>query len=126
MQGAIGELNPRWNGGTSEYKNHYTMKKNRILKMNTVKWKCEKCGNDAIYVHHIDKTKTNHKICNLMAVCRLCHAQLHKRKKHKTINMDKYYKEYYLKNRKKIIDYAKQYYKTHTTKTIKKLFKNTY
>lgn len=34
-----------------------------------------------IHVHHIDKTKTNHALWNLLVVCQLCHSKLHKEDK---------------------------------------------
>lgn len=93
-----------------------------MLKLKEVNFKCEKCNQSkATYVHHIDKTKTNHELSNLMAVCPGCHAILHKRTKIR--NIKQYCKNYYKKNRIKILNYAKkyskQYYKNNKDKVRK-------
>lgn len=75
--GTGGEHNGNWNGGTAEYKNHHVMKKNRIIKFEQTRGKCEVCGNPAKHIHHKDKTKTNHSLENLTAVCIPCHFDLH-------------------------------------------------
>jgi len=71
-----GKLNPNWRGGIAEYFNHAFMKKQRliILMQNP---KCEVCGKVATEIHHIDKTKSNHKLSNLMAVCHKCNINFH-------------------------------------------------
>ena len=38
---------------------------------------CEICGNKAAAVHHKDKNKSNNDPCNLMGLCRNCHAKVH-------------------------------------------------
>ena len=68
-----------WKGGVFLYPNHGLMKKNRIIKMSEVNWKCEMCGKKAVHVHHKDKSKTNHEISNFIAVCVKCHFKLHKK-----------------------------------------------
>ena len=87
-KGIKGELNPRWNNGTSEYQNHYEMKKNRkiILKMNN--YKCSVCGGTAKIVHHKDGTKHNHDLNNLLPLCYSCH---HKTMKKRTTKYVKIY-----------------------------------
>ena len=72
-----GPGNPRWNGGVSEYQDHYLLKKARIEKLKSVQGKCEICGERAGLVHHIDETTSNHDLSNLLAVCRACHRILH-------------------------------------------------
>jgi len=72
-----GEHNGNWRGGTFMYKNHYLMKLNRIKKLKETKGLCEICGDRAAIVHHIDGSKENHAMENLLAVCRLCHATIH-------------------------------------------------
>ena len=59
------------------YPNHYTMKKNRIIKLQQTKGKCEICKQKAQVVHHIDESSDNHSIDNLLAVCSKCHKCLH-------------------------------------------------
>ncbi len=79
--GIKGELNPRWSGGVSEYPNHYLMKKNRkiILGQHSI---CQNCKiKPAIEVHHIDESKDNHSLDNLMAVCSKCNSNLRSNKK---------------------------------------------
>lgn len=88
--------NPRWRGGTSQYSDHSQMKKVRQLKMQLVNSKCEKCGNDGKYIHHVDGSKNNHDINNLLFVCYPCHRKLHPDMRHKPI-----------KYGKRIIDIAK-------------------
>ncbi|NLV18380.1 MAG: hypothetical protein GXY51_02695 [Bacteroidetes bacterium] len=73
----IGENNPRWNGGTSQYPNHADFKRARIEVLKRTKGKCEICGEPAMIVHHIDGNKNNHELNNLLAVCRKCHEPLH-------------------------------------------------
>lgn len=68
-----GELNARWNGGNSEYKNHYLMKWARKFKLEAANNVCELCGGLATEIHHKDKSKDNHNINNLMALCHKCH-----------------------------------------------------
>jgi len=73
----IGENNPRWNGGNSDYPNHTEFKRARIEILKKSKGKCEICGELAKVVHHIDGDKSNHSIDNLIALCRDCHEPLH-------------------------------------------------
>ena len=72
-----GPGNPRWNGGASEYQDHYLLKKVRIEKLKSIRGKCEICGERARMVHHIDETTSNHDLSNLLAVCHPCHRILH-------------------------------------------------
>ena len=60
-----------------EYPNHYQMKKARLEKLKQTKCKCEICGSKANVVHHIDETKYNHQLDNLISVCNSCHQVLH-------------------------------------------------
>ena len=73
----IGERNPRWNGGVSEYPNHIKMKRNRLIKLKEADCKCEVCGKEAFIVHHLDESKDNHEIDNLAILCKRCHLILH-------------------------------------------------
>lgn len=72
-----GPGNPRWNGGTSEYQDHYLFKRVRIEKLKAVQGKCEICGERARMVHHIDESTSNHDPSNLLAICHPCHRALH-------------------------------------------------
>jgi hypothetical protein len=74
-----GEHNGNWKGGTSQYKNHYLMKKLRLIKLNSTNYKCEICGREAEEVHHLDKNKTHHELSNFVAVCRKCHLSFYHR-----------------------------------------------
>ena len=73
-----GNKNPNWNGGTSEYKNHYEFKKNRLVVIKNNNGKCVRCGEAAQIVHHIDGSKNNHVIDNLEPLCKKCHFAHHK------------------------------------------------
>ena len=72
-----GSANPRWNGRTPEYRNHYLMKKNRLIKIKEENGKCEGCGKDGAHVHHIDNSTSNHNIDNLLLLCVKCHKLVH-------------------------------------------------
>jgi len=62
----------------SNYLNHPTLKKNRLKRLQQAKGMCEICTtNRADCVHHKDLTKNNHKLNNLLCVCRKCHRFLH-------------------------------------------------
>lgn len=71
-----GAKNPRWNGGVSEYPNHYLFKKSRLVILKQVNYRCG-CGKKAALVHHINKNKSDHSLENLEAVCIECHHQRH-------------------------------------------------
>jgi hypothetical protein len=72
-----GEHNHNWNGGTSEYKDHYLMKKLRLEKLESVNYICESCGGVAVEIHHKDRDKTHHELNNFLAVCKKCHRNIH-------------------------------------------------
>jgi hypothetical protein len=73
-----GSGNPRWSGGNSEYKDHASFKRARLTVLKNAKGKCDACGVHANVVHHIDGSKKNHKIGNLVALCDKCHRAVHK------------------------------------------------
>ncbi len=73
-----GEKNCNWNGGVSEYKDHYLMKRLRLEKLRSVNYKCELCGGAANEVHHKDRDKSHHDLNNFLALCRKCHVGLHR------------------------------------------------
>ena len=72
-----GKINPRWNNGVSEYKNHYQMKINRLIKLRDNNHICEICGEIGNEIHHKDHSKNNHSLDNLQVLCRKCHLRHH-------------------------------------------------
>ena len=70
-----GELNPKWNNGTSEYPNHALMKRNRKIVLKGANYICEYCGGKANQIHHKDLSKGNHSIENLAPCCHKCNHQ---------------------------------------------------
>jgi len=72
-----GGNNPKWKGGIAEYPNHYKMKIARIEKFKLSKGLCEICKKKADVIHHIDGTKTNHELNNLIILCSACHGVVH-------------------------------------------------
>lgn len=71
-----GKLNPKWRGGVCYYPDYGELKRNRliILMQNP---KCEICKKQTKHIHHKDKSRNNHTLNNLMAVCPKCHTNLH-------------------------------------------------
>lgn len=80
---ARGDQHWRWKGGIADYANHSEMKRIRKIKLESVNYVCEECGGKATEVHHRDKTKTNHDISNLIAVCHKCHFRVYHSEPHK-------------------------------------------
>ena len=73
-----GERNPRWNGGTSHYPNHYLMKKVRLEVLKEANYICWNCGKPADRIHHLDKSTDNHSKENLRASCAKCNMKFQK------------------------------------------------
>jgi len=73
----LGENNPKWKGGVAEYPNHAEFKRMRLLVLKKSKGRCELCGERANIVHHIDGSKDNHSLNNLIALCSSCHRAIH-------------------------------------------------
>ena len=71
-KGAKGTRNGNWRGGTSQYRNHYLMKKNRLIKLRDEDSKCEFCGKETNTVFHNDCSKDNHSFSNLTVACKKC------------------------------------------------------
>ena len=63
--------------GVYEYPNHTLLKKNRFLKLQQQKGRCEVCKEKAHKIHHKDEDKSNHDMDNLAVVCNRCHGVLH-------------------------------------------------
>ena len=89
-----GNKNPRWNGGVSEYPNHYLMKKNRLIKLQQTKCKCETCGRRANLIHHKDGSVDNHSIDNLIVLCHVCHSIIHMRRGNTNGHTTKFIRKY--------------------------------
>lgn len=70
-----GEKNGMWRGGVAEYRNHYLMKKVRLEVLKEANYRCQLdgCGRKTNEIHHKDKSKTNYKKENFLAVCHKCH-----------------------------------------------------
>jgi len=79
-----GKRSPNYKNGSFQYINYHILKKNRQIKFEQQKGKCEICGHAAKEVHHINKDKTNHSLDNLLLLCCKCHGRVHRGKKHKT------------------------------------------
>jgi transcriptional regulator with XRE-family HTH domain len=71
--GIDGEHNPRWNGGVSEYPNHYKMKQLRKEILLERGETCQNCGEYGNEVHHRDGSKTEHFKENFLVLCHTCH-----------------------------------------------------
>jgi len=67
------ENNSSWNEGAADYPEHKKMKRNRLIKLKETKGKCEICGASANKIHHIDGSKDNHELGNLIVMCNRCH-----------------------------------------------------
>ena len=70
------------------YPNSYKLYNNSIEVKNRYDWTCQICKKTliddvGIHVHHIDYSKTNHDINNLLCVCVKCHTMLHNAKEYK-------------------------------------------
>jgi hypothetical protein len=95
-----GDKNHRWNGGTSEYPNHYQMKKIRKEILSEANYKCQfngpNCRMMADRVHHKNGLKKDHNKANFMAVCSTCHGFLHRGRVNKAVNKIRHGKKTYL------------------------------
>ena len=73
-----GENSSNWKGGGNPYRRPTEFRVNRLIVLNAAEWVCYECGRDANRAHHIDFSKDNHAIDNLLPVCRLCHEKIHR------------------------------------------------
>ncbi len=78
----------------SEYPHHSQMKRNRLEKLKEANGKCEVCGKEAGYIHHLDESKDNHKMENLAVLCMKCHSILHADRTNAPEKSTKYSREY--------------------------------
>ena len=69
-----------------EYPGHYKLKKNRLIVLEKADYVCNDCGDKAVLAHHIDGSRDNHSIENLLPLCHACHAKYRKYKKCTTNN----------------------------------------
>jgi DNA-binding Xre family transcriptional regulator len=60
------------------YPNKTDFNKNREIVLERSGGLCERCGEKADAVHHVDGQKVNHEVENLKAVCHKCHGKEHK------------------------------------------------
>lgn len=74
-KGNKAELNSRWKGGIAGYPNHSLMKKNRLIVLERDNYKCFSCGKKANQIHHLDLSKDNHALENLVASCQKCNSK---------------------------------------------------
>ena len=86
-KGSSGKLNHNWKGGVAEYKNHSLLKKRRIAVLARDGNICFKCGKWTNQVHHIDNSKDNHTMDNLVACCHPCNLKMAKTKTSKFIRL---------------------------------------
>ena len=121
---SAGEKNGNWNGGISEYPNHYLMKKNRILKLKQTKGLCEICGRRGFQIHHIDDSKDNHSLKNLILVCWRCHCLIHCGRKNKTSKFIRLYGATLEKLSEKLKIPSGTIWKWHTENKLKEFLKN--
>ena len=70
------------------YKNVTLLRANSKLVLEKYNSKCAICGKDYEQIHHIDGTKTNHSVENLMPLCSECHVSTHN-KNRESLNSNK-------------------------------------
>ena len=68
-----GENHHNWKGGVAKYPKQSEFKVNRLIVLNDAGWKCDVCGRKANTAHHLDGSKDNHTIENLLPACTKCH-----------------------------------------------------
>ena len=85
-----GEDNPNWRGGLSFEPYPVAFNGSLKTKVRTRDVTCQLCGitadetREALHVHHIDYTKDNCHISNLVALCRVCHCTVNGNRDHWT------------------------------------------
>ncbi len=104
------------------------MKKNRLVKLKEVEGKCEVCGGRAQYIHHIDESKDNHELNNLVVLCGKCHGVVHAgRKNKKCESIGKYKKLYGLSIKEMVEKFGRNkgcYYSWHHNGKLKEYLEN--
>lgn len=80
--GLIGDLNPHYKGGRSDYAPGFTRGLSRKIRLRDEN-KCQGCGaawvkgKGNLVAHHMDHAKYNHDPSNLITLCRSCHTSVH-------------------------------------------------
>ena len=57
----------------NSYKNYAVWQRARIEALDRFDWNCVMCGTETKCIHHLDGTKLNHSIDNLISLCTSCH-----------------------------------------------------
>lgn len=98
----VGENNHRWNNGVSDYPNHRTMRKIRLVKIGMVNNQCEECGSSLpsskLQAHHLDGSKDNHALDNIKILCHKCHMSIYHSGARHPYKGNKEYSAQYLRN----------------------------
>lgn len=90
-----GPGNPRWKGGISQYPNHSLFKKQRLIKLGIVGYKCELCRKGGkLQAHHVNRDKSDHRLENLKIVHARCHGKLHRGRKNNPIRTSNLIRKY--------------------------------
>ena len=78
-----------------KYLHKAEFKKNRLIALKRDKGGCRMCSRNANQLHHLDFSKTNHSVDNLICLCHNCHRFVHdyniKEIKRFAINLDSWY-----------------------------------
>lgn len=70
-----------WTDSLLTYPNSALFKKNRLIRFTEVAYRCQLCEGEAKLIHHIDGSKSNHELENLLPLCPKCHVNLHIKQK---------------------------------------------
>lgn len=89
-KGAFGSRNGNWHGGTSEYTNYPSMKKNRLLKLKKRNYRCRFCNKRTNLVFHINRSKSDHSMKNLSVACLKCGREHYSPKRYSSKYLRKY------------------------------------
>lgn len=75
----VGELSPRWNGGSSGYGMFWNRQSAAAKQRDNYTCQGSDCAGtcSVLDVHHIDRNKRNNNLDNLICLCRSCHTKLH-------------------------------------------------
>ncbi len=73
------------------YPDHYQFKQNSLIALDKANHECILCHAPVKIVHHLDLSKDNHELENLVPLCSKCHSYVHRRGAKKT---SKYIREY--------------------------------
>ena len=76
------------------YPDKKLLEERKLERLKISKGKCEACGKIAQCIHHIDGTKNNHELKNLIWLCYNCHNNIHKDGKRSPKGTSKYLRLY--------------------------------